>query len=201
MSSAVGLRRRLPLYLRSRAPAALGRHPQWCGTGGYHCGLREAGSGPAGACVGGAEKRSPPGRARSAHRELTRRRCLSVVSAANEASWAAGQEGEHRRGVGAKRRPPPPRAPVGPLPASLRRRSHAMSTSHSECRQRAEGVRSPTTDPLVDRTQTRTGVHARPGFAPGRAVVGQWNCSSSVDPVSAFTLDEPPWITVVTSSK
>ncbi len=30
---------------------------------------------------------------------------------------------------------------------------------------------------------------------------GQWNCSSSVEPVSAFTLDEPPWITVVTSSK
>ena len=29
----------------------------------------------------------------------------------------------------------------------------------------------------------------------------QWNCSSSVEPVSAFTLDEPPWITVVTSSK
>ncbi len=29
----------------------------------------------------------------------------------------------------------------------------------------------------------------------------QWNCSSSVEPVSAFTLDEPPWMTVVTSSK
>ena len=29
----------------------------------------------------------------------------------------------------------------------------------------------------------------------------QWNCSSSVEPVSAFTEDEPPWITVVTSSK
>ena len=29
----------------------------------------------------------------------------------------------------------------------------------------------------------------------------QWNCSSSVEPVSAFTLEEPPWITVVTSSK
>ena len=27
------------------------------------------------------------------------------------------------------------------------------------------------------------------------------NCSSSVEPVSAFTLDWPPWITVVTSSK
>lgn len=29
----------------------------------------------------------------------------------------------------------------------------------------------------------------------------QWNCSSSVEPVRAFTLEEPPWITVVTSSK
>ncbi len=33
------------------------------------------------------------------------------------------------------------------------------------------------------------------------AKADQWNCSSSVEPVSAFTLDEPPWITVVTSSK
>jgi hypothetical protein len=29
----------------------------------------------------------------------------------------------------------------------------------------------------------------------------QWNCSSSVEPVSAVTLDLPPWMTVVTSSK
>ncbi len=29
----------------------------------------------------------------------------------------------------------------------------------------------------------------------------QWNCSSSVEPLSAVTLDLPPWITVVTSSK
>ncbi len=29
----------------------------------------------------------------------------------------------------------------------------------------------------------------------------QWNCSSSVEPVRAFTEEEPPWITVVTSSK
>ena len=29
----------------------------------------------------------------------------------------------------------------------------------------------------------------------------QWNCSSSVEPVSAVTLEAPPWITVVTSSK
>lgn len=29
----------------------------------------------------------------------------------------------------------------------------------------------------------------------------QWNCSSSVEPVRAFTEEEPPWMTVVTSSK
>jgi hypothetical protein len=34
-----------------------------------------------------------------------------------------------------------------------------------------------------------------------RSQVDQWNCSSSVEPVRAFTEDEPPWITVVTSSK
>jgi len=34
-----------------------------------------------------------------------------------------------------------------------------------------------------------------------REVHFQWNCSSSVEPVRAFTEDEPPWITVVTSSK
>ena len=38
-------------------------------------------------------------------------------------------------------------------------------------------------------------------FARYGASADQWNCSSSVEPVSAFTLDEPPWITVVTSSK
>ena len=29
----------------------------------------------------------------------------------------------------------------------------------------------------------------------------QWNCSSSVEPVKAVTLERPPWITVVNSSK
>ena len=43
-------------------------------------------------------------------------------------------------------------------------------------------------------TGSRTGPH-------GRRSSHQWNCSSSVEPVSAFTLDEPPWMTVVTSSK
>ena len=43
-----------------------------------------------------------------------------------------------------------------------------------------------------------------PTHAPGRGVRGkayQWNCSSSVEPVRAVTLDLPPWIAVVTSSK
>jgi hypothetical protein len=54
--------------------------------------------------------------------------------------------------------------------------------------------------------------HAKkPGTRPGFKVAAkplprtnprdQWNCSSSVEPDSALTLDEPPWITVVTSSK
>jgi hypothetical protein len=34
--------------------------------------------------------------------------CLSAVSAANEASWAAGRTTEKRRAVGAQRRPPDP---------------------------------------------------------------------------------------------
>lgn len=53
----------------------------------------------------------------------------------------------------------------------------------------------------------------KPGAGPGSEVTAnrlcrrfeeqptQWNCSSSVEPVSAVTLDLPPWMTVVTSSK
>jgi hypothetical protein len=40
--------------------------------------------------LGGAEKRRARGRARSAHRLLTRRSCLNAVSAANEVSSATG---------------------------------------------------------------------------------------------------------------
>jgi len=36
---------------------------------------------------------------------------------------------------------------------------------------------------------------------PSLAGTDQWNCSSSVDPVSAVTEEWPPWMTVVTSSK
>ena len=37
--------------------------------------------------------------------------------------------------------------------------------------------------------------------AQAAAACERSNCSSSVEPVSAVTLDAPPWITVVTSSK
>src|SRR5664280_2052120 len=52
-----------------------------------------------------AEKRKARGRARSALPPLTCRICLSAVSEANVASYAAGRETEHRRAVGAQRRP------------------------------------------------------------------------------------------------
>ncbi len=54
---------------------------------------------------GGEEHRSGVG-ARSALRNLTRRTCLSAVSAANAASCAARPQAEHRSAVGAQRRPP-----------------------------------------------------------------------------------------------
>ena len=54
---------------------------------------------------GGGERRFEVG-ARSALRRLTRRGCLSAVSAANEASSAARPRTEHRSGVDAQHRPP-----------------------------------------------------------------------------------------------
>jgi hypothetical protein len=56
---------------------------------------------------GGAEERSSKAGARSALRDLTHRSCLSAVSAANAASSAVRPWSEHRREVGALRRPPP----------------------------------------------------------------------------------------------
>ena len=77
-------------------------------------GHRKGACGWAAARIGGAEKRRARGRARSALRRLTRRRCLSAVSAANAASSAPGHETEHRRAVGAQRRPPRLRAAAHP---------------------------------------------------------------------------------------
>jgi len=58
--------------------------------------------------VCGAEQRSLKGGARSALRYLTCRICLSAVSVANEASYAARPSCEQRRAVGAQHRPPQP---------------------------------------------------------------------------------------------
>ena len=51
--------------------------------------------------------------------------------------------------------------------------------------------------PFLSRIDRSSAAATRDGSGP----VAQWNCSSSVEPVSAFTLLDPPWITVVTSSK
>ena len=68
---------------------------------------------PAGA-ISGATSSAGPGSARaSAHPNLTRRVCLSVVSAANAASLAARPRTEQHSGVGAKRRPPQHEPPAG----------------------------------------------------------------------------------------
>jgi hypothetical protein len=52
-------------------------------------------------------------RAQRALPHLTRRICLSAVSAANVASYAARPGTEHRSGVGAQRRPSQPEPPSG----------------------------------------------------------------------------------------
>jgi len=65
----------------------------------------------------------------------------------------------------------------------------------------------------ADRSPDDTMIVLKRNTAPGSGAVrkwiaarswqawDQWNCSSSVEPVSAVTEDAPPWITVVTSSK
>ncbi len=68
---------------------------------------------PGGGDFCGDEKRRPGVGARSALRELTRRNCLSGVSAANAASFATRPQAEHRSAVGAKRRPPQHELPPG----------------------------------------------------------------------------------------
>jgi hypothetical protein len=54
-----------------------------------------------GRLCGGEERRVSVGARTRALRELTRRNCLSAVSAANEASFAARPKSEHRSAVGA----------------------------------------------------------------------------------------------------
>ena len=68
---------------------------------------------PVGA-ISGATSSGGLGSARaSAHPKLTRRVCLSVVSAANAASLAARPQAEQHSAVGAKRRPPQHEPPAG----------------------------------------------------------------------------------------
>jgi hypothetical protein len=74
----------------------------------------------------GAEKRRERAGARSAHQRLTHRHCVSVESAANEASLAMRPGVEHRRGVGAQRRPPQ----QAPAPRAVRRAAHEAGTKH-----------------------------------------------------------------------
>jgi len=59
------------------------------------------------------------GSARSALRQLTRRACLSAVSAANEASCATARKPEQHSAVAAQRRPPSRRAAAHPPTALL----------------------------------------------------------------------------------
>ena len=68
---------------------------------------------PGGGDFGGDEQRRAGLGARSALRCLTHRRCLSAVSAANEASSAMRARTEQRTAVGATRRPPPYEPPTG----------------------------------------------------------------------------------------
>ena len=72
---------------------------------GHGAGVRKFVPERAAARLRGAEERRLRGRARSALLDPTRRSSSSAVSAANEASSTAGHETEHRRGVGAQRRP------------------------------------------------------------------------------------------------
>ena len=68
---------------------------------------------PGGGDFCGDEKRRPGVGARSALRGLTRRGCLNAANAVSEVSSAARPQGEHRSGVGAKRRPPQHEPPAG----------------------------------------------------------------------------------------
>ena len=85
-------------------------------------------SGAAAARLGGAEKHRSQGRARSALRCLTRRGCQSAAPAGRVVSFAPGPETEHRRAVGARRRPLPWRAAAG-ADAALPRDTHSTQSS------------------------------------------------------------------------
>jgi hypothetical protein len=112
--------------LRARAPnpVLLGAsHAHWslpgcsvaepqvvCETSNTDAAAGKAAGGAWAGRIGAAEERRASGRARSAHRELTRCRCLSAESAANEASSATGPDDRAPEGTRseAKGQPPEP---------------------------------------------------------------------------------------------
>ncbi len=93
-------------------------------------------------------------------------------------------------------------------------RVHRSNTKHFCCvtleasqqrswaclRGREDGVASQALTRRTQSTKTKGPGDAGP-LASRENRWRQWNCSSSVEPVSALTLELPPWITVVTSSK
>ena len=109
-----------PRLCRGSALLVAGASPRWASRqavlgGGDLWGAEREGRGSEPACAGldGPGARCVSQRARSlgggartrALRKLTRRICLSAESAAIEASYATRPRGEHRKAVGAKRRP------------------------------------------------------------------------------------------------
>ena len=109
---------------------------------------REDGAGQAAMRLWGAEKRSEPGRARSALRELTWRVCPSAARQ-RVASCAPGQAREHRRAVGAADRSSEASRPV---PQRLRRHGSAERVADAQCQQSAVNRRRP-----PDRALTASG--------------------------------------------
>jgi len=145
MSPAAGLRPTAPPLLRC------GGHPTAAAS--HHLGARpspansvgcKGGLGLAAARTRGAEKRRARGLARSANRQLTRRRCLSVESEANEASSAAGPR--ERASQGSRRAAPT---------AEHKRRSQAKPAFAWGPSQQAENIER--TD---ERTNDRNGPKA-----------------------------------------
>ena len=84
---------------------------------------------PARGDFGGGEERSFGVGARTrAHRELTRRNCLSAESEANAASFAARPRSEHRSAVGAARHRPPRHEPLAGAACRAAKNSRTQSS-------------------------------------------------------------------------
>ncbi len=115
-------------------PTAAPRGPSCASSRKKHQRVRKGAFGQIAARLWGAEKHRARGPARSANRQLTRRSCLSVVSAANEASSATGPR--DRASQGSRRA-----APTAPVKrCGLPGRAFAAPT----CTRKAERSRSAT---------------------------------------------------------